>query len=145
MPFSDDMVDTFGFGIQAPVNIAGYLCERVDLTSFTGDILDRIKSRIETASLVIAELTGANPNVYLEVGYAWGRNRPTLLIAKQGEPLRFDVQGQRCIVYKNITELAKNFKADLASLSQGNMIGTKNTLQESYFGIEFKSMERFLT
>ena len=58
-----------------------------------GHILDRIKLRIETATLVIADLTGANANVYLEVGYAWGKNRPTLLLAKVGDELKFDVRG----------------------------------------------------
>jgi hypothetical protein len=120
MPFSEDMEDTYIFGIQGPVNAAGYLCERVDLTAFTGDILARIKSRIETASLVVADLTGANPNVYLEVGYAWGKDRPTLLIAKQGNELKFDVQSQRCLIYKSISDLEKRLKTDLASLSQSD-------------------------
>ncbi len=117
MPFSEDMEDTYIFGIQGPVNEAGYLCERVDLTTFTGDIMARIKSRIETASLVIADLTGSNANVYLEVGYAWGRNRPTLLLVKSGQQLKFDVQNQRCIIYKSIADLAKKLKTDLAALA----------------------------
>jgi hypothetical protein len=116
MPFSEDMEDVYIFGIQGPVNAAGYLCERLDRVSFTGDILERIKSRIETASLVIADLTGSNANVYLEVGYAWGKNRPTLLLAKSGDELKFDVKGQRCIIYKNIAELAKKLEADLRAL-----------------------------
>ena len=116
MPFSKDLEDIYVFGIQAPVNSAGYLCERVDMVTFTGDILDRIKSRIKTARLVIADLTGANANVYLEVGYAWGKNRPTLLLAKKGDDLKFDVRGQRCIVYENIVDLSKKLQKDLAAL-----------------------------
>jgi hypothetical protein len=83
---------------------------------FTGDVLSRIKERIETASLVIADITGGNANVYLEVGYAWGKDRPTLLVAKKGEDLKFDIQGQRCISYKNIADLAKSLGKDLAVL-----------------------------
>lgn len=118
MPFSEEMEDTYVFGIQGPVNAAGYLCERVDMATFTGDILARVKSRIESASLIVADLTGSNPNVYLEVGYAWGKDRPTLLVAKKGEELKFDVRGQRCIVYKNIADLARQLAEDLAALSQ---------------------------
>jgi hypothetical protein len=66
--------------------------------------------------LVIADLTGANANVYLEVGYAWGKDRPTVLVAKKGNELKFDVSGQRCIVYKNISDLAKKLEADLATV-----------------------------
>jgi hypothetical protein len=116
MPFNDAMEDTFNFGIKEPINAAGFLCERVDMSVFTGDILTRIKSRIETAILVIADLSGANPNVYLEVEYAWGKNRPTLLLCNKSEERKFDVQGQRCIVYKNISDLAKQLKNDLAAL-----------------------------
>jgi hypothetical protein len=116
MPFSENMDDTYVFGIQAPINAAGYLCERVDMVTFTGDILERIKNRIETASLVVADLTTANPNVYLEVGYAWGKRRPTLLIARQGDELKFDVKGQRCVFYKNIVDLSRKLESDLKSL-----------------------------
>lgn len=116
MPFSKELEDVYVFGIQNPINTAGFLCERVDMVSFTGDILDRIKSRIQTASLVVADLTGANANVYLEVGYAWGIGRPTLLLARQGDDLKFDVRGQRCIVYENIVDLAKKLKKDLSEI-----------------------------
>lgn len=116
MPFSEDMEDVFVFGIQGPVHAAGLLCERVDMAVFTGDILERIRSRIATASLVIADLTGANANVYLEVGYAWGKDRPTLLLMKSGEQLKFDVVGQRCIFYKSIKDLKSKIEADLAEM-----------------------------
>jgi hypothetical protein len=116
MPFNKELQDVYVFGIQGPVNAAGYLCERMDMVSFTGDILARIKSRIETAALVIADLSGANANVYLEVGYAWGRDRPTLLLVRKKDDLTFDVRGQRCIVYENIVDLANKLQADLANL-----------------------------
>lgn len=123
MPFSEDepyMKDVYELGIQYMVNTAGYLCERVDMAIFNGNILDRIKSKIETATLVIADLTGANANVYLEVGYAWGKDRPTLLIAKKCDELKFDVKGQYCIEYENIVELRKKLEPHLAMLKQQN-------------------------
>lgn len=116
MPFTGTR-DVYKFGIEGPVQAAGFLCERMDMTSYIGDILTRIKSRIETASLVIADLTGANANVYLEVGYAWGKERPTLLIAKKGEELKFDVAGQRSIIYEDISDLAEKLAVDLAKLN----------------------------
>ena len=118
MPFSKNLEDVYVFGIQGPVNNAGYLCERIDMATFTGNILDRIKSRIETAALVVADLSGANANVYLEVGYAWGKNRPTLLLVKAGDDLKFDVQNQRCIFYENIVDLSKKLQVDLAAFQK---------------------------
>jgi hypothetical protein len=119
MPFTKELEDVYVFGIQGPVNAAGYLCERVDMVTFTGDIVERIKSRIGSASLVIADLTGANANVYLEVGYAWGKNRPTLLLLRKGDDLKFDVRGQRCIIYENIVDLSRKLQADLDGLQPG--------------------------
>ena len=113
MPFSKELEDVYVFGIQGPVNAAGFLCERVDMVTFTGDIVDRIMTRIRTASLVIADLTGANANVYLEVGYAWGVGRPTLLLMRQGDELKFDVKGHRCIIYENIVDLSRKLQKDL--------------------------------
>jgi hypothetical protein len=117
MPFSKELEDVFVFGIQGPVHAAGFLCERVDMAVFTGDILDRIQSRIRTAALVIADLTGANANVYLEVGYAWGTGRPTLLLVRSCDDLKFDVRGQRCIIYENIVDLARKLERDLAEFT----------------------------
>ncbi len=102
--------------IQGPVQAAGYLCERIDFSSFTGDVVARIKSRIETASLVIADLSGANPNVYLEVGYAWGKDKPTLFLSNNSDSLKFDLKTQRCIIYKTINELAKRLQTDLETV-----------------------------
>lgn len=105
MPFAPELEDTYHYGIQGPVKAAGLLCERVDQAVFDGPIIQRIRERIDTAKVVIADLSMANPNVYLEVGYAWGRGRPTLLLVRDVKELRFDVASYRCIVYHSIREL----------------------------------------
>ncbi len=117
MPFAPEMEDVFYYGIQNPVRQFGYICERVDQEAFTGDILQQVKLRIENAEIVIADLTGANPNVYLEVGYAWGKARPTVLVANKKDDLRFDVSGQRCLKYQSIKDLEKQLSAELENLA----------------------------
>jgi hypothetical protein len=102
MPFSTHLEDVFYFGIQQPVHASGFLCERMDHVSFAGGIVEWIMHKIETASAVVAELSGSNPNVYPEVGYAWAKERPTILLAPSLDELVFDVKGQRCLVYNGI-------------------------------------------
>ncbi len=116
MPFSEEMGDVFYYGIQNPVRQLGYICERVDQEAFTGDILEQVKMRIENAEIVIADLTGSNPNVYLEVGYAWGKGRPTVLVANKKDDLKFDVRGQRCLKYQSIKDLEKLLTTELKNL-----------------------------
>ena len=116
MPFAEEMSDTFHYGIQGAVNAAGLLAERADLESFTGDVLEWVRNRISNSKLVIADLTSSNPNVYLEVGYAWGKGVPTVLIAKSSAELKFDVRGQRCIVYSSIKDLEGKLTNELVML-----------------------------
>ena len=118
MPFEKRMKDVYLYGIEKPVRELGFLCERADHAVFTGDVLQWVRERIETADLVIADLTGANPNVYLEVGYAWGCGKPTLLLADPAEKLRFDVQGHRCLVYDTISDLEEKLRAELKTLAR---------------------------
>jgi hypothetical protein len=119
MPFAEEMEDVFHYGIQGAVKEAGFLCERADLSSFTGDVMSWVKNRIETAELVIADLSGANPNVYLEVGYAWASGRSTVLVARDPAELKFDTKGQRCLIYKNIKDLEQKLGNELKVLGSG--------------------------
>lgn len=115
MPYSEEFQDVYEFGIYAPVRQCGFICEKLDEMSFTGDILQRIRERIRAAKFVIADMTQARANVYLEVGYAWGHGIPVIFLAKEGEKLHFDVSTHRCIYYRSIRQLAK----DLEKLIRG--------------------------
>lgn len=48
-------------------------------------VSDTIRRQIETAHLIIADLTGANPNVMYQVGYAHALKKPVLPLIKEGE------------------------------------------------------------
>lgn len=117
IPFADSMDDVFHYGIQGAVNAAGYLCERADQATFTGDVMEWVKRRIKSARLVIADLSSANPNVYLEVGYAWGCGIPTVLLISNPIDLKFDVRGQRCLVYKSIRALEEALANELKRIA----------------------------
>jgi hypothetical protein len=118
MPFAPEFDDPFHYGIQQAVNAAGYLCERADLATFTGDVLTWVKQRIDSARLLVADLSTANPNVYLEVGYAWGKGIPTVLLARETTDLRFDVRGQRCLMYHSIRKLEDCITSELKALRE---------------------------
>ena len=117
MPFNDEFDDIYYYAIEPAVKSAGYLCERADTRSFSGDILDWLLARIQTAAFVIADMTTANPNVYLEVGYAWGFKRPTILLTRELNDLKFDVRGQRCVIYKRIRDLEESLKRELGEMA----------------------------
>ena len=78
--------------------------------------MEWVKKRISQATLLIADLTHASPNVYLEVGYAWGLKKPTILLVQNVGELKFDIKGQRCLVYKKVSELEDKLCQELKNL-----------------------------
>jgi hypothetical protein len=122
MPFKDEMDDVYHYGIQSAVRSAGFLCERADLSAFTGDVMEWVRTRIKTAKLVVADLTDANANVYLEVGYAWGCDIPTVFVVRDTDHLKFDVRSHRCLPYSKIQELEESLTKELKALKQSKAI-----------------------
>jgi hypothetical protein len=116
MPFATGFDDLFHYGITNAVRTSGLLCERVDRRAFTGDIVSHLLQQIETARIVVADLTDSNPNVLLEVGYAWGKHTPTVLLCHTESDLAFDVRGHRCLRYSGIKEAEDLLTEELNSL-----------------------------
>ena len=116
IPFSETFEDVFYFGIQPSVQAAGLNCHRMDEISFTGDIVALMRERIASSKIVVADLTDSNPNVYLEIGYAWGVNVPCVLLCHRASAPKFDVRGQRCLFYNNIKQLNDTLSRELRNL-----------------------------
>ena len=106
MPFSEEFEDVYQFGIYQVVRQFDFVCERVDESVISGSIIDQIRDGIQSAEFVVADLSGERPNIYLEVGYAWGLQRKVLLLARDGTKLHFDLSHHKCIFYKTIGKLA---------------------------------------
>jgi hypothetical protein len=116
MPFAEAFEDVFYFGIAPTIRKADLLCERADKSAFTGDIVHHMRDRISSARFVVADLSGGNPNVYLEVGFAWGRDVPTILLCNQTSELEFDVKGHRCLMYTSIRDLERKLTEEITRL-----------------------------
>lgn len=116
MPFGEAFDDVFHYGIVGPVERAGLLCERMDRSAFTGDIVETMKRRIRGAAVVVADLSDANPNVYLEVGFAWACEIPTVLLCHRDTEPCFDVRGHRHLRYGTIREAERHLDRELGAL-----------------------------
>jgi hypothetical protein len=121
MPFSEEFEDVYQFGIYSTIRRCGYMCEKVDESVFAGSIVDRIMDGIRNAEFIVADLTLEKPNVYLEVGYAWGMNKRVILVAREGQRLHFDLSHHKCLFYKTIGKLAESLeKAVLEMFGPGS-------------------------
>jgi len=66
------------------------------------------------ARVVIAELTGQNPNVYYEAGYAHAFDAEKVVFITQSmEEVTFDIRHFRCIVYSTLPRDLRDFRRQL--------------------------------
>lgn len=117
LPFKEQFLDHWEFAIRAAAHEEGFVCERLDHEFFTGDIVTEIKNRIEKSRAVVALLDEFNANVFLEVGYAWGVNKPTLLILNESAEPPFDVRSQNIIRYARLVDLKESLSRAIKALS----------------------------
>jgi hypothetical protein len=102
MPAGAGLDDLYEYGVMGAVHASGLLCTRLeDTTSNEG--IEAAKAQIDSASVVIADVSNADTSVWLNVGYAWGKGRKTLLIARSGACPPF-LQGV-ALVYERIKDL----------------------------------------
>ncbi|ODR94534.1 hypothetical protein AUC70_07805 [Methyloceanibacter stevinii] len=52
---------------------------------------EEIFAKLHRSSIVLADITGARPNCFLELGYALGRGLSTMVMVKEGASLPFDI------------------------------------------------------
>jgi nucleoside 2-deoxyribosyltransferase len=101
MPLSKDFDDVYQLGIKATCKDTGLYCERVDEQIFQETILERIYNQIYKADLIIADMTGRNPNVFYEVGYAHALGKNVILLTRNSEDIPFDLKHYPHIIYND--------------------------------------------
>ena len=107
LPAKEQDEDLFEYGVQTPVHAHGLLCERYEDVAedfYSEQVLTTIKENIDRAKVVVVELTKADPGVYLQLGYTWGKGIPTILLLKEGEEFYFEVPGD-VIRYQKIKDV----------------------------------------
>lgn len=162
MPFSQKFNDVYELGIKAACEMAGVYCERVDEQMFEEGMLDRIYNQIAKADVIIAEMTGLNPNVFYETGYAHALGKRVLMLTQNGDEIPFNLQNFQHIVYDGHIKYLKDelvkrvewaithpkdnselFSASLRYMIQGVEVldGAESYIVE-YFDDESRSLER---
>jgi hypothetical protein len=114
MPFSKEFDDIYQLGIKEAANSLGINAERVDEQIYSEGILERIYRQIEAADIIIADMSGKNPNVFYEVGYAHAHEKLCILLTSDPDDIPFDLKHKRHLIYNgNITDLKSKILVDL--------------------------------
>jgi hypothetical protein len=105
MPFKDQLDDLYFYGIRGSAERVGLRCKRADELIHDAGIMQEVIDHIKRAKVIVAEVSDHNPNVFYEVGWAHALERPTILIARDGVSLPFDIAHINTVFYKSIKDL----------------------------------------
>lgn len=100
IPFASEFDDLYELGIKAAATEVGIVAERLDEQLFAEGMMERIYRQIEAADIIVAEMTGQNPNVFYEVGYAHAKDKLCILQTSEAKDIPFDLKHRRHIVHR---------------------------------------------
>ena len=99
-PFAKPLGDYYEKVYKPAIEKAGLTPVRADDDIFaTGKIIDQVWRGIKAAKVLVAELTGRNPNVFYELGLAHALRKPVVLVSANEGDVPFDIKHIRVIYY----------------------------------------------
>lgn len=123
MPFEASHSKTLWKLLQSICEIHEFNPRRGDSAQASHSVVADVLEELESAEIVIADLTGLNPNVLYELGIAHVRCDAVVLLCQRGQTLPFDLASIRCLFFDLSTvsgkeELAVNLGRILEELRQ---------------------------
>ena len=119
-PFAEPFNTIFRDHVKPTIERLGnYSCIRADDIYDNKPIIEDIWRCINEAQVVIAELTGRNPNVFYEVGIAHTVGKEVILLTQTMDDVPFDLRHLRCIVYDYTPRGAHTLETNLRNTVEG--------------------------
>jgi hypothetical protein len=100
MPFGGWLDDYYETIYQPAIEASGLAPHRADDLYRPSTIINDIWAYTRRAKLLVADLTGKNPNVFYELGLAHALAKPVILVAESMDDIPFDLRALRVIVYE---------------------------------------------
>jgi hypothetical protein len=101
-PWANNVYDTIGQACrEVAKTISGLTWQRADDIASPGRVTDQVVISILNADLIIAEVTGNNPNVMFELGYADAAKKPIVVLNQAVDDSPFDIKDWRQINYSS--------------------------------------------
>ena len=115
MPFKKSLESVYRSLIKPAFEGAGFQVLRADDISSQRNILQDIVNSIESADLIVADLTDSNQNVYYELGVAHARGKPAFVMVQNIDDVPFDLRSYRIFQYSMDSDALEDAKARLSN------------------------------
>lgn len=124
MPFDEDFRSIYDRIIEPAILEAGFTPVRADTALDQQNVMADVIRGLAAAALVVADLSGPNPNVMYELGIAHALNKPTVLISQNLEDVPFDLRAYRVQTYTTHFEEAAELRRHLAKVAAEHREGS---------------------
>lgn len=124
--------------IIAPVcDETGFEPIRVDKLNQPDSITQTIIDHLMNSELVIADITGHNPNAFYEMGYRASTGKPIIHLKGKNERIPFDIAGIRAFDYDlsdldSVEEIKSRLVKTIDALSFGELTGQNENEKNVY-------------
>jgi hypothetical protein len=112
MPFEAKFQRIYHNVLKPVVESLGCSASKADENLSIGTVIEQIQRSIRDALLIIADVSGKNPNVFYELGYAHGLNKKVLIMTTNQNDIPFDISHIRYFQYSystNFNHLKQQF------------------------------------
>jgi hypothetical protein len=99
MPFGEWFDEYYDNIYQPAIEEAGLIPRRADDLYRPSAIVHDIWDLTQKAKIILADLSGKNPNVFYELGLAHAIAKPAILVTETIEDVPFDLRALRVLVY----------------------------------------------
>lgn len=122
MPFREEILALFD-ELKRRFEEKCVFCHAGDLDN-QRNILKNIVDGIDQADIVIADLTGLNPNVFYELGLAHAMNKKVIILVQGIDELPFDIRSYRAVDYSLLFHKVPALIAELDRMLSGAIEGS---------------------
>ena len=119
-PFNDEYDKDYQWVKEAFVRHK-YTCTRGDDVKVQNNLLPHIIKEMLSSKLVVANISGRNPNVFYELGIAHALGKDVILISRSEKDITFDLSSSQIIIHQDKEDLNSSINEWLVSLLESKL------------------------